>query len=38
MVIPLWILFVFGIILCKLSPRPVFEDEDEGDGGALVGV
>jgi sec-independent protein translocase protein TatC len=38
MVIPLWVLFVFGIFLCKISPRPVFEDEDEGDGGALVGV
>jgi sec-independent protein translocase protein TatC len=38
MVIPLWVLFVFGIFLCKISPRPVFHDEDEGDGGALVGV
>jgi sec-independent protein translocase protein TatC len=39
MVIPLWLLYLFGIFLCKLSPRPVFEDEDgEGDGGALVGV
>jgi sec-independent protein translocase protein TatC len=39
MVIPLWCLYLFGIFLCKMSPRPVFEDEDgESDGGALVGV
>jgi sec-independent protein translocase protein TatC len=37
MTVPLWILYLFGIVLCKMSPRPKFED-DEPEGGDLVGV
>jgi sec-independent protein translocase protein TatC len=37
MIIPLWILYELGIVLCLLSPRPVYEEEQE-EGEAMVGV
>ncbi|MBL8794059.1 MAG: twin-arginine translocase subunit TatC [Planctomycetia bacterium] len=37
MTIPLWILYELGIVLCLLSPRPVYEEEAE-EGEAMVGV
>lgn len=37
MTIPLWILYELGIVLCLLSPRPVYEEEQE-EGEAMVGV
>ena len=37
MMIPLWMLYLLGILLCKLLPRPKIE-EDETDAGELVGV
>jgi sec-independent protein translocase protein TatC len=37
MTVPLWVLYALGIILCKMSPREKFEEEDEESEG-VVGV
>lgn len=36
MMAPLWALYAVGIVMCKLSPRPIYEDEPEEE--TVVGV
>lgn len=36
MMAPLWALYAVGIVMCKLSPRPIYEDEEEEE--TVVGV
>ncbi len=36
MMAPLWALYAVGIVMCKLSPRPIYEDEQEEE--TVVGV
>jgi sec-independent protein translocase protein TatC len=37
MMVPLWCLYEVGIVMCKLSPRPIYEDEPD-DQETVVGV
>ena len=38
MMVPLWCLYEVGILMCKWSPRPAYEDDESEDDQALVGV